>query len=145
MNQYELLIEELKTRIRLVWGTNLQISAGRPKIPFASAPYAVILMEGVVSSSGSGRSAVRDWNFQIVGMFPYDQDRDSEQVIMEKLELLHQKLEPYDELVVPPVDPSFAGICQQHYVKSFAPMEEEIEDAFVGCVMDFFCQTRVFV
>ena len=146
MNQYNVLIAELKVRIRQAWGADFLISAGRPKTPFPNnSSFAVISMPEPVTSSGSGRAAVREWKFQVIGVFPYVDSEDSEVVSMNKIDLLHQSLEPYDEISVPTADAPFAGICDEHFVTSFAPMEEEMDDNFVGCVIDFQCRTKVYV
>lgn len=144
MNQYNVIATEIETKIRAAWGAGIKISRGRPKIKFDSRPYAVILLDGAIQQQGQGRNIIRTFQFKIMGVFPYESTSDSETVCMEKIELLVQQLEPYDETDVPAVDPAFAGICDEHFVASFSPLEEEPEDDFVMVEVGFTCRTHVY-
>lgn len=144
MNQYNLIVTEIETRIRSAWGSTFKVSRGRPKIKFDIAPYAVISLDGAVQNQGEGRGIVRTFAFNIIGCFPYDSTSDSETLCMEKIDLLIQQLEPYDETSVPAVDPAFAGICDESYVTSFRPLEEQAEDEVVILEVGFVCRTHVY-
>ena len=144
MNHYNVIATEIETKIRSAWGATFKISRGRPKIKFTAAPYAVILLDGVVQQQGEGRSVVRTFAFNIVGCFPFDATTDSETLCMQKIDELVQELEPYDETTVPAVDGPFAGICDEHFVNSFRPLEEEVEDDFVMVEVGFVCRTHVY-
>jgi hypothetical protein len=144
MNQYNLIATEIEERIRLAWGSTFKVSRGRPKIKFTSAPYAVILLDGGIEEQGQGRNVIRTFQFKIMGVFPYESTSDSETVCMEKIDLLVQQLKPYDETDVPAVDPPFAGICDEHFVTSYSPLEEEPEDDFVMVEVGFTCRTHVY-
>lgn len=143
MNQYNLITNEIRTRIRTAWGTNFQVSKGRPKVPFESLPYAVINCDNV-SVVESGRTLRRRWRFEIVGAFAYDESSDSEPLAFAKIDLLHQALQPYSEVSVPSVPSPFAGICDVWQVEEFGPIEEEVQDAWYGCRLVFTCETEVF-
>lgn len=144
MNQYNLIATEIETRIRSAWGATFKISRGRPKIKFDTVPYAVILLDGGIQQSGEGRNIIRTFQFKIQGVFAYDSTADSETVCMEKIDELIQELEPYDETSVPAVDPPFAGICDEHFVTSFSPLEEDPEDDFIAVEVVFVCRTHVY-
>lgn len=144
MSQYRTQRTEIRARIRAAWGADFKISNGRPKVPFSSAPYAVISLDPTLVSRQEGRQVFWTWSWNIVGVFPFDGDQDSEDLAMENAELLHQELEPFnDDGTVPSPEGPFAGICDQHFVTGKGPMEEGVEDGFVGCFVSFVTETHV--
>lgn len=144
MNQYNLIATEIESRIRSAWGSTFKISRGRPKVKFSSTPYAVISLDGAIQDQGQGRNVIRTFGFVIVGVFDYDDTSDSETLCMQKIDQLVQELEPYDESSVPAVDAPFAGICDEHFVTSYRPLEEEVEDDFIMVEIRFTCKTHVY-
>lgn len=144
MSQYEQIVALLKADIRAAWGSDFKISCGRPKVAFDSAPYAVISLDGGVSSQGSGRNLIRTWRFTIIGLFEFDGDQDSEGLAMAKAEAFMQEFEPFDDAVVPSVDTHYDSVADQHFVVSWSPMEEQVEDDFVGVSITVEIQTHVY-
>lgn len=143
MTEFSTLTTELKAKIRSAWGSTFQISVGRPKVPFKTLPYASILNENVTNIE-SGRTLRRRWRFEIVALFAFDATQDSEVLAFEKIDLLHQQLQPYDPDTVPAVLDPFAGICDVWQVEEFSPIETEAQDNFYGVRMVFSCETEVY-
>lgn len=143
MTEYTTITTELKAKIRSAWGSTFKVSLGRPKVPFKTRPYATILNESVTNVE-SGRTLRRRWRFEIIGVFDFDADQDTEVLAFGKIDLLHQQLQPYSAVSVPVVPGPFAGICDVWQVEEFSPIEEEIEDAFYGIRMVFSCETEVY-
>lgn len=144
MNQYNILRAEIKARILAAWGNDIKVCFGRPAVPYEDHPFAVVTLDGAVQNSASGRAIERQWRWNIDGMFERVDSSDSQVLAMARIEELVQQLEPYnDDGTVPPVDPAFAGICDEHFVESFSPVEEEMPDTFYGVTIQFSCRTHV--
>ncbi len=143
MNQWTVITDEIRAQIRSAWGANFQVAKGRPRVPFESLPYAVITTENVTVVE-SGRTLRRRWRFEISGVFAYDESSDSEPLVFEKIDQLHQALQAYSEVSVPSVPGPFAGICDVWQVEEFGPIEEEVQDSWYGCRLVFSCESEVF-